>query len=131
MDRSGSCIDADLLMRKARGPGSYVASLHVDWPTDLSGKGEALRDLFEPQRSTFHCEAVTATGGGASRSGPEGTGHDDQAGEPPEVHGGFTVCCCSFCRTEEKEHGSQYNLGKPKCILLIKIAADTSPRKDC
>lgn len=90
-------------------------------PTDLSGKGEALRDLFEPQRATFHCEAVTATGGGASRRGPEDTGQDDQAGEPPEVHGGFTVCCCSSCGTEEKEHGNQYNLGKPKCILLIKI----------
>lgn len=89
MDRSGSCVDADLLMRKARSPGSYVASLNVDWPTDLSGKGEALWDHFEPQRSTFHGEAVTATGGGASRSCPEDTGHDDQAEEPPEVHGGF------------------------------------------
>lgn len=88
-------------------------------PTDLSGNGEALWDLFEPQRSTFHCEAVTATGGGASQRCPEDTGHDGQAGEPPEVHGGFTVCCCSFCWTEEK--GNQYNLGKPKCILLIKI----------
>lgn len=114
-------MDADLLMREARGSGSDAASLNVDWPTDLGGKGEALRDLFEPQRSTFHCEAVTATGGGASRSCPEDTGHDDQAGEPPEVHGGFTVCCCSFCRTGGKERGNQYNLGKPKCILLIKI----------
>lgn len=109
MDQSRRCTDAELLMRKAQSPGSYVSSLNVDWPTDLSGRGEALWDLFEPQRSTFHCEAVAATGGGASQRCPEDAGHHDECGEPPEAHDGFTV---GFCASAEKEHVNQYNLGK-------------------
>lgn len=95
VDGSRSRIDVDLLMHKAQSPGSDVASLNVDWPTDLSGEGEALRDLFEPQRSTFHREAVTAAGGGASRRCPEDAGHHEQSGEPPQVHGGLIVSLCA------------------------------------
>lgn len=89
-------------MRKAQSPGSDGASLNVDRPTDLSGKGEALRDLFEPQRSTFHCEAVTAAGGGASRGCPEDAGHHDQSGEPPQVHGGLIVSLCASAGQKRK-----------------------------
>lgn len=95
MDQGWWCADAELLMRKAQSPGSYVSSLNVDRPTDLGGRGEALWDLSEPQRSTFHCEAVTATGGGAARRCPEDAGHHDESGEPPEVHDGFTVGFCA------------------------------------
>lgn len=46
MDQSKSYMDAELLMRNAQCPGSYVPSLNVDWPTDLGGRREALWDLF-------------------------------------------------------------------------------------
>lgn len=95
MVQSWRYTDAELLMRKAQSPGSDVSSLSVDWPTDLSGREEALWDLFEPQRSTFHCEAVTATGRGASRRCPEDAGQQDESSEPPEVHGGLTVGFCA------------------------------------
>lgn len=98
MDQSRRYTDAELLMRKAQGPGSYASPRNVDRPTDLSGRGEALWNLFEPQRSTFHCEAVTATGGGASQRCPEDAGHHDESGEPPEVHDGVAVGVCASAR---------------------------------
>lgn len=103
MDQARRCPDADLLMRKAQSPGSYGSSLNVDRPADLSGGGEALWDLSEPQRSTLHCEAVTATGGGASGRCPEDAGHHDESGEPPEVHDGFTVGFCASAGDRRKK----------------------------
>lgn len=70
-----------------------VPSHNVDWPTDLSDRGDALWDFFEPKRSALHCEAVAATAGGATqrRSGDAGQDDYDKRGEPQGVHGGFRV----------------------------------------
>lgn len=90
MDQSRRFTE-EVLMRNAQNPGGYASPLNVDWPTDLGGGGEALWDLLEPQRSTFHCQAVAAAGGGASRRCWEDAGHRHQPGEPPEVHRALTV----------------------------------------
>lgn len=65
----------------------------VDWPADLSDRGDTLWDFFEPQRAALHSEAVAAAAGGTSRRRrwEEGKDGHGEAGEPQEDHGAFTV----------------------------------------
>lgn len=97
-------------MQKAQSP--EIAD--VDWPTDLSPRGEALWDLFEAQRTTFHCEAVTATGGGATRRCPEDPGHHHKSGEPPEVHDGLQLAFVSL----QEIRGRACDSGQPEFLSL-------------